>query len=693
MVFRRFMLLLAILLGTGLLFAACSPTQAPQVVDVTEVVKTVEVAQEVEAPAAEEPQPTTLPAEALQPSPTVPMPPLPTAVTPEQSLEGRVVELEWPERMRLGDSDVVRLSLVPSKDGYTVTTEFQEHTTLTQTVQVQRLAGYELYAAARLDSVSFTVAPEVEQERFLAPGETVTWYWSLKPQQPGQQRLSMLLLLRWKPLPGSASSPRETLAYARALEIQVSSFFGLTRGQAMMGGMLGFLFGGGLTLFSAAALFGQVRPALKAIAPNLALLIEPRAGMALSPDETALMRSLFYPYARLVLENEFLSGYSGARTFLAQPIRTDGRADAYTIVKVGERETIQREFLNYETFVKDRLPPVTARIQHAPVVVRGPGASERAALQYTFIGAPGTSPFSLRQALLSQPDPALLHKLLETFGPNWWMQRSPYTFRLGMEYDQVLPTHYVIEPVSGRGIPVDGRTPPGELALDVGDLVALRGFIRQERRADRRSLSLLGVAQPGQPPLRVRWLSLADPNNAVGRVVSTRYMLLEGFTQGLALQGLPDPLLRLPGWLGESLSATQSTIHGDLNLENVLVGPGGFVWLIDFAMTREGHTLFDFAHLGAELVAHLAAPQIAQPAEYLAFLQAVFAGGTHPSPLLPLFQALRHVAGTCLFNPSQPREYHLALALACLGALKFNNLDAHQRHLLYLTAAYLGQAM
>ena len=29
--------------------------------------------------------------------------------------------------------------------------------------------------------------------------------------------------------------------------------------------------------------------------------------------------------------------------------------------------------------------------------------------------------------------------------------------------------------------------------------------------------------------------------------------------------------------------------------------------------------------------------------------------------------------------------------MACLGALKFTNLDAHQKHLLYLTAAYLGQ--
>ncbi len=684
-----------ILMIAGLIFAACAPAaMAPESEEITqEVVKTVEVIEEItatEAPAAEVPAEPASPSEVPQPTPTLPLPPMPTPVQEELVVEGRLVELEWPARMRLGDSDVVRLSLAPSEEGYTLTTEFQEHTTITQTLQVQRQAGYELYAAARLDSAGFAVAPEAEQERFLTSGETITWYWSLQPRQPGQQRLSVLLLLRWKPLAGTAYRPREMVGYARALDIQVTSFFGLTRGQAMTGGLLGFLFGSGVTLLGAVTLFGKAPAALKVVAPNLALLIEPRPGMALSKDETALLRSLFSSYERLVLESEFLSGYSGARTFLAQPIRTDGRADAYTIVKIGEQESIQREFQNYEEFVKDRLPPVTARIQHAPVMVRNGGATARAALQYTFIGAPGTSPLSLRQALLSQPDPALLHKLFETFGPNWWMQRRPYTFRVGMEYDLVLPTHYVIEPASGRGFPLDGRTPPGALSLNEGDQVTLRGFVRQERRADGRSLSLLGAAQPGQPALRVRWLGLQDPNNAVGRVVGTRYTLLASLTQGLDLMGLPDPLLRLPVWLGESLSATQSTIHGDLNLENVLVGPGGFVWLIDFAMTREGHTLFDFAHLGAEMIAHLAAPQIAQPGEYLAFLRALFAESVSDSPLLPLFRALLGVAGSCLFNPSQPGEYHLALALACLGALKFNNLDAHQKHLLYLTAGYLG---
>jgi len=43
------------------------------------------------------------------------------------------------------------------------------------------------------------------------------------------------------------------------------------------------------------------------------------------------LQTLFRRYARLVIEGEFRSAYSGARTLLALPVRADGRVDAYTI--------------------------------------------------------------------------------------------------------------------------------------------------------------------------------------------------------------------------------------------------------------------------------------------------------------------------------------------------------------------------
>ncbi len=686
---RRILLYLAVFAGLLTLAACSAAEEAPEVIATEEVIVEEEtVIQEVVVTATEESMgepeipvnPPTSMATATLPPPEA----LPTVVPPTPVVEPHMLELEWPPRLRLGDSDFVRLTLTPLTDGYTVTTEFSDHTTVTESVQVPHESGYELAAIARLDGVAFEISPEAEQEYTLTPGQPVTWRWSLQPRQAGQQRLSITLLLHWIPLANSDHLPRERVVFSRSVEVQVVSFFGLTRGQAMTGGLLGLFLGGGLSVVALTGVGQPARAALRVLDPNPALALEPRPGLELANAEAGLLRALFGRYARLVIESEFLSGYSGARTFLVQPIRLDGRADAYTIVKIGQPESIQREFANYEAYVKDTLPPITARIQHAPVVLRG---GERAAVQYTFIAEPGRLPTSLRRALLAEPEPRLLFKLFDTFGPNWWMQRRAETFRLGREYDRVLPTHYVIEPSSGRGHPLDARSAPATTELAVGDIVTLRSFTQRERRPDGASLSLLGEPPAGQPPLRVRWLSLAEPNGATGRVVATRRTLLEEFTAGMERFGLRDPLEGLSALLDTSMAGTRATIHGDLNLENVLVGPGDFVWLIDFAQTRDGHPLFDFAHLEAELIAQVMAPQIPDPQAYLALLQGRPAA--EYAHLAVLRNAIQEIAGRCLFNPSQPAEYTLALKLGCLGALKFANLDGHQKHLLYLTAAWL----
>lgn len=717
---RLFWLLLTSLPLLVILLAGCAPAAEPVVEEpaaeivVETVVETVvvEVEKEVEVeveepgapePVSEEPMEEPAPTATMQVQPTPPPAsptPAPTFLipTPTPIIESRVVEVEWPERLHLGDSDVVRMALIPTKDGYTITTEFPDHETITQDVPVIRPTGYELYGVGRLDGVGFIIAPTGDQVRGLPMDEAVIWHWSLSPQQPGRQRITVTLLLRWVPATGSGGTTREAVAYSKGLEIQVSSFFGLTRGQAMRTGLIGAVFGGSLSLlaliYRPAAERKRTSVPLATREPNRQLTIECPSDVQLSSEDRSLLKSLFSRYARLVVQSEFLSGYSGARTYLLLPVRPDQRSDAYTIAKIGERSTIQREYQNYEDFVKHTLPPVTARIQNPPITVHN---SSRAALQYTFIGEAGTRPLSLRQALLENPNPALLSRLFEIFGPNWWMQRKPYTFCLAKEYDRLLPPHYMLEPDSGAayrsrgGKVIDGRTTPGETRLSIGDRVTLRNFPVVERRIDGTSTSIKGESVPGHPRLRVRWLGLPRSKRLNGCVVATRDDLLKSYVAGFDLFGWPDPLAALPHLLGETLIATRSIVHGDLNLENVLVGPGDFVWLIDFATTRESHSLLDFAHLEAEIIAHVIAPNLS-PREYQGLLESQDSGDGASRKLYE-FIALRHtvfqIAAKCLANPSQPREYHLALYLSCLGALKYRNLDAHQKHLLYLTAASL----
>jgi hypothetical protein len=599
-------------------------------------------------------------------------------------IEERHIELEWPSNLHMGDSDIIRLALIPSGSSYKLEAEYPEHSLVTQTAPIEHPAGEMLTASARLDGAGFSIAPSGDQEQLLPTGKPVVWRWNISPQRSGQQRLLVSVVLRWYPPAESQRPVRQIGLYSRGVDVQVSSFLGLERQSALFLGLAGLILGGGMGAGAFLIRPASRRAVLRMLVPSQSLTLEPAPGMTLTPAENAMLRALFNQYARLTLHSEFLSGYSGARTFLGTPILPDGRSDASTIIKIGPRASIQQEYENYETYVKNRLPPVTARIQHTPVSVAG---SDRAALRYTFIAEPGRYPLSLRQALLAHPDPALLQRLFETFGPNWWMQRQPYSFRLATEYDRLLPPHYVIEPLSGSAPAQFNLTPnslPFNLTLKPGDIVWVQSFPTVEVRADGKSLSLVGLSSAGQPALRLRWLDLRPPVRSLGRVVTARPQLLRDLSAGLELCGLPDPLASLPALLQENISGTRSVIHGDLNLENILVGPGGLVWLIDFAQTGEGHPLSDFAHLHAEIIAHILTPQITSPQEYLTLLQR----GDHP-----LLVCLERIAGQCLFNPAQPREYQLALYAACLGALKYSNLTPAARQMLYLTAAFVASRL
>jgi Ser/Thr protein kinase RdoA (MazF antagonist) len=146
--------------------------------------------------------------------------------------------------------------------------------------------------------------------------------------------------------------------------------------------------------------------------------------------------------------------------------------------------------------------------------------------------------------------------------------------------------------------------------------------------------------------------------------------------------------------LGETVSGGQSIIHVDLNLENVLVGPGGFVWLIDFAETREGHAVFDAARLLVEVIAHVVAPAVADVERFRALLVSALDTGSCPDPALAkLVASLIQTGRRCQSEPARTREYDLAAAVAALGALKFDNLAPHARACLYLTAAAVARRL
>lgn len=591
--------------------------------------------------------------------------------------EERSLDLEWPEEMWLGEADVIILSLVPAGEAYVFEAEFSDHSIQSEPVTLPSPEGYILWAKAHLDAPGFSLASDTEQQFQVHREKPVIWRWSLMPKNSGRQRINISAQIILEPPAGVDASLIEHTLLSESLEIQVRSILGLPRGTAriLLVILLAILFSLGVLLLLF-FLFLRPRSPLRILKPDPDLQIEGMTDRPLDRGTHRLMAALFGDYARIIITSEFQSGYSGARTWLVMPIRKDGRHDAQTIVKVGAAPVILSEYRNYEDFVKDTLPPMTARIQDRPVSTRG---EQLAALRYTFIGLSGQHPLSLRQALLENPDPAHIQRLFETFGPNWWCQRSPATFRLAVAYDSILPSHLALRPTGGKGRPIDGADSQGLHDVAIGEVVTLKHFPVVEKRADGQSFSLENEPPPGHPPTRIRWMAPAVNDPLTGVVIGTRWSILEAGAAGKNRFDLPDPLAELDQLLQTTLHGSKSIIHGDLNLENILIGPGDMVWLIDFARTRKGPPLIDFTHLYGEIVAQVIAQGEPDPARYLATLR---------EDGYPLLSAVDGIGRALLPTPRGTDAYDLPLIVTCLGMLKFPNLSDHARHLLYLTAAW-----
>jgi hypothetical protein len=194
-----------------------------------------------------------------------------------------------------------------------------------------------------------------------------------------------------------------------------------------------------------------------------------------------------------------------------------------------------------------------------------------------------------------------------------------------------------------------------------------------------------------------------------GTVTATRHSMLESLVKNivgdevdlsLAKLRLPNgsettnPLLVYKGLLNSFTQVNVSTIHGDFNLENILIDPDTRdVKVIDFATVRRGHNLHDLLRLETGVITKLI-PEIfnsaALPPEtiqtfYSQLVRADFDSRAqiepqllHPSLEKPfaMIRAIRQEARKCSFNPDEAREYYQGLVIYLLGALKFDDLDA-----------------
>ncbi|HEX3051425.1 MAG TPA: Clp protease N-terminal domain-containing protein [Aggregatilineaceae bacterium] len=451
----------------------------------------------------------------------------------------------------------------------------------------------------------------------------------------------------------------------------------------------------------------------------------------LTAEQSQVLQLMFRDSSRIQIVRELDTGHSGARVLLVRPSRVDGLKDAPVVVKLDDRHSILYERRRYDQYVKGTLPSTTARLVDSPIA---PDNVAVGGLKYTFVGRlEDMEPVSLRE-FATQHEPQeisdFVRLLFETFGPAWWLQRTPYRFGVWREYEHVLPPALILE-----ALPDDQAESAKHLLRPLGtwsrtdqilpgEIVVLDGFSVQKVDYTKDVLHLAAGSQPEainrSGKVEVRGLNVSQLpfyrgemiDQVVGRVVRTRSDQLLRAVQDLepefdlrsdripsgheAVPDLPSPLLRINRLLDRQVSGFLSTIHGDLHLGNILVGPRGDAWLIDFAWTREGHSLFDWALLEMSLLVEVVAPLA--PAGWdgvwgtISLLHAINHGEElrerhQVARMLAVVKTIRDVVRQCLGVAERWDEYHVALSLMALRLMNWKSETLDARRLAFLVAA------
>ena len=237
MITRRNLLLL--LVGLVLIAAslACGLGSAPNL----GAPAPAEPAEPVEEPALPEPTQGALPT----PTPAVSMPDVDGGEEPQPAIpESRRLTLEFPPVMRTGDSVRIRLQLEVDDRGGIVPTAVVEGNVVTgEVVEIPNLyETHNVVAEARLDMAGMEVRPAGTISEPLTQGSSVTFYWSVRPEDAGKYEGAAWLHLRFVPKGGGEES--RIPVSVQFLEIEAKSFLGFLPGSAARGvGALGSVIG------------------------------------------------------------------------------------------------------------------------------------------------------------------------------------------------------------------------------------------------------------------------------------------------------------------------------------------------------------------------------------------------------------------------------------------------------------------
>jgi hypothetical protein len=168
----------------------------------------------------------------------------PTAQPQPAINERRRLTLEFPPQIRVGEGDIIRLTLeVDDLGGVTPTAEFEGGVVTGETVEIPNLyETHNVTAEARLDLAGMEVRPADLISEPLTQGHSVTFYWSIRPGEVGIYRGTIWLYLRF--VDKSNGEESRTTVSAQLVEIEAVNLLGLPLGLVRGAGAVGSVIGG-----------------------------------------------------------------------------------------------------------------------------------------------------------------------------------------------------------------------------------------------------------------------------------------------------------------------------------------------------------------------------------------------------------------------------------------------------------------
>ena len=179
-------------------------------------------------------QPTTPPVTGGGESEPTPMPAIP---------ERRRLTLEFPAQIRAGDSDVVRLTLeVDDLGDITPTAQFEGNVVTGEVVEIPDLyESHNVVAEAKFDIAGLEISPPEMISQTLSKGQSVSFYWSIRPQDPGTYRGTVWFYLRFVDKVSGEESRRAVSA--QIVEIEAVNVLGLPANLVRTAGGIGSVVG------------------------------------------------------------------------------------------------------------------------------------------------------------------------------------------------------------------------------------------------------------------------------------------------------------------------------------------------------------------------------------------------------------------------------------------------------------------